>query len=62
MLLTKEKAADKIRRSKSNECWASPKVFSLSAESDQRLCLWNLRAFSKARAKLLSFLEKSISF
>ena len=30
------------------ECWASPKSISLSAESDQRLCLWNPQAFKKA--------------
>jgi hypothetical protein len=48
MLLTKEKAADKIRRSKGKECWALPKGISLSAESEQRLCLWKLQAFKKA--------------
>ena len=39
MLFTKEKAADKIRRSKSKECWASPKGISLSAESDKGVAL-----------------------
>ena len=34
-----------------NKCWASPKRVSLSAESDQRLCLWKLRAFEKARSE-----------
>ena len=35
-----------------NKCWASPKGVSLSAESDKGVAL-DLRAFEKARAKLL---------
>ena len=45
---------------KSKECWASPKSVSLSAESDQRLCLWKLQAFEKACAKLLIVLIEVI--
>jgi len=39
MLLTKEKASDKVRRSGANKCWASPKGISLSAESDKGVAL-----------------------
>jgi len=39
MLLTKEKAADFVRRSGAKECWASPKGISLSAESDKGVAL-----------------------
>jgi len=42
------KAVDKVHRFRKKECWASPKSVSLSAESDQRLCLWKLQAFEKA--------------
>jgi len=42
------------------ECWASPKGVSLSAESDKGVAL-DLRAFEKARAKLLVVLEKCVS-
>ena len=60
MLLTKGKAADKVRRSRTNKCWASPKGISLSAESDKGVALDLRVAFTskagveKARAKLLS--------
>ncbi|RHO47394.1 hypothetical protein DW115_08085 [Clostridium sp. AM09-51] len=47
MLLTKGKAADKVRRSRTNKCWASPKGISLSAESDKGVAL-DLQAFKKA--------------
>ena len=47
MLLTKETAADKVRRSGAKECWASPKGISLSAESDKGFALY-LQAFKKA--------------
>jgi len=43
-----------------NKCWASPKSISLSAESDKGVAL-DLRAFEKARAKLLTVLKKCIS-
>ncbi|HJI57479.1 MAG TPA: hypothetical protein OIL92_07790 [Oscillospiraceae bacterium] len=39
---------DEVHRLRSKECWAKPKGVSLSAESDQRLCLWNPQAFEKA--------------
>ena len=45
---------------KKNKCWASPKSVSLSAESDKGVAL-DLRAFEKARAKLLSVLKKCVS-
>jgi len=51
MLLTKGKAADKVRRSRTNKCWASPKGISLSAESDKGVAL-DLQAFKKALPKL----------
>jgi hypothetical protein len=60
MLLTKETAADKVRRSGAKECWASPKGISLSAESDKGVAL-DLRAFKKAQAKFLTVLGKFIS-
>ncbi|MDY2783682.1 MAG: hypothetical protein SOT80_09860, partial [Candidatus Pseudoruminococcus sp.] len=37
------------------------KRISPSADGEQRLCLWKLRAFKKARAKLLSFLGKCVN-
>jgi len=61
MLATQEnKAVDKVHRFRSKECWASPKGISLSAESDKGVAL-DLRAFEKARAKLLTVLGKFIS-
>ena len=60
MLLTKEKASDKVRRSGANKCWASPKGISLSAESDKGVAL-DLQAFKKARAKLLTVLKSALA-
>ena len=52
---------DFVHRLGVKECWASPKGISLSAESDKGVAL-DLRAFEKARAKLLTVLEKFISY
>ncbi|MFR7819681.1 MAG: hypothetical protein ACLU24_03955 [Candidatus Pseudoruminococcus sp.] len=39
MLLPKEKATDKVRRSGVKKCWASSKGISLSTESDKGVAL-----------------------
>ena len=57
MLLTKETAADKVRRSGAKECWASPKGVSLSAESDKGVAL-DLQAFEKGSSETFECLKE----